>query len=150
VVEGPQRKAVSLGNGLLAVTGADYETEASRDAESTLVRPAGLSLIDTSSWSIRKLNSETSDFSRFRSTLLAYGDTSWGETSEPGVGLTGYDLRGRVLFQVLDGRKVGWIEPSGDLAYVFVSGRGRIVVDALSGRILGRGHALRAVSLLPG
>jgi hypothetical protein len=149
VIEGPQRKAVSLGNGLVAVTGADYATEASSDGETVLVEPAGLSLIDTGSWSIGKINSEVSDFTLFRSTLLAYGDTSWGNTSERGAGLTGYDLSGGEVFHVLDGRRVGWLEPSGELAYVVQNGRGRIVVDALSGRILSRAHAPGPVSILP-
>jgi hypothetical protein len=150
VIDGPQRKAVSLGNGLVAVTGVDYTAGQTSDEEPVLVRPAGLSLIETGSWSVRKVDSETSDFSRFRSSLLAYGDTSWGNASESGIGLTGYDLRGQKLFHALPDRKIGWLEPSGDLAYVVIGGgRNRVVVDALSGRILGRAHASGQVSVLP-
>jgi hypothetical protein len=149
VIEGPKRKAVSLGDGLVAVTGVDYELGESSDADISTVQPAGLSLIDTGSWSIRTVNTGTSDFSLFRSTLLTYGDTSWSDPSEHGSGLTGYDLRGREVFHILAGRRVGWIEPSSDLAYVFVNGRSRIVVDARSGRILGRARAARSVSILP-
>jgi hypothetical protein len=151
VIEGPQRKAAWLGNGLVAVTGADYATVTDAKGNPTVeVEAAGLSLIDTSDWSIRKLDDETSDFTLFDSTLLAYGDTSWGNPGQDGIGLRGYDIGGREIFHVLQGTKVGWIEASGDLAYVFVNDRRRIVVDAVSGRRLGRAKAPRSLSFVPG
>jgi hypothetical protein len=151
MIEGPQRKAAWLGNGLVAVTGADYTTTTGPNSEPRVhVEAAGLSLIDTSDWSIRKLDEETSDFTLFDSTLLAYGDTSWGNPSQEGIGLRGYDLGGQELFHVLQGTKVGWIEESGDFAYVFVDDRRRIVVDAVSGRRLGRAEAPKSFSLVPG
>jgi hypothetical protein len=151
LIEGPQRKAASLGNGLVAITGADYATVDDEHGNPTVeVRAAGLSLIDTSDWSIRVLDDETSDFTLFDSTLLAYGDTSWSDASQSSIGLHGYDLRGREIFHVLKGTKVDWIEASGDLAYVFVDDRRRIVVDAVSGRRLGRAEAPKSLSLVPG
>jgi hypothetical protein len=150
VLEGPQRKAAWLGSGLVAVTGADYATVEDEQGNPTVkVEAAGLSLLDTSDWSIRKLDDETSDFSMFDSTLLAYGDTSWGDPSKKGIGLTGYDLAGREIFHVLGRRKVVMVEPSGDLAYVFVNERRRIVMDSVSGRVLGRPRTRTALSLVP-
>ena len=150
MIEGPQRKAASLGNGLVAITGTDYATVDDEHGNPTVeVRAAGLSLIDTSDWSIRELDDETSDFTLFDSTLLAYGDISWGDASQNSIGLRGYDLGGREIFHVLKGTKVGWIEASGDLAYVFVDDRRRIVVDAVSGRRLGRAEAPKSLSLVP-
>jgi hypothetical protein len=151
MIEGPQRKAASLGNGLVLVTGVDYTTATGSNGEPRgHVEAAGLSLIDTSDWSIRELDDETSDFTLFESTLLAYGDTSWGDASQNGMGLRGYDLGGREIFHVLNRTRVGWIEASGDLAYVFVNDRRRIVVDAVSGRRLSRAEAPKSLSLVPG
>jgi hypothetical protein len=150
LIEGPQRKAAWLGNGLVAVTGADYSTVKNSDGQPDVhVQAAGLSLLDTNDWTIRKADEETSDFSLFDSSLLAFGDTSWGDSSRKGIGLRGYDLGGRELFHTLVGRKVAWIEASGDLAYVFVDDRRRIVVDAASGRILSRAKAEASLSVLP-
>jgi hypothetical protein len=151
LLEGPQRKAAWLGNGLIAVTGADYATVTTESGEPTVeVQPAGLSLIDSSDWSIREISDEPSDFVVFDSSLLAFGDTSWGDPSEPGIGLVGYDLRGRELFHVLTRTRVGWVESAGGLAYVFVDDKRRVVVNAASGRILGRAKASRSLSVLAG
>jgi hypothetical protein len=151
VIEGPQRKAAWLGNGLVAVTGADYTTATDAKGNPMVeVEAAGLSLIDTDDWSIRELDAETSDFTLFDSTLLAYGDTSWGDPSQDGVGLRGYDLGGRELFHVLQGRKVGWIEAADNLAYVFVDDQRQIALDAVSGHRLGRADAPKSLSLIPG
>jgi hypothetical protein len=150
LIEGPQRKAVSLGNGLVAVTGADYTTLTNANGDPDVeVEAAGLSLIDTNDWSLTQVNDEISDFTLFDSTLLAYGDTSWGNPSQSGIGLVGYDLRGNELFHVLEGRNTGWVEQSGDLAYVAFDERRRIVVDAVSGRLLGRPTTRRGLSLVP-
>jgi hypothetical protein len=150
LLEGPQRKAAWLSSGLVAVTGADYATVEDDKGNPTVhVEAAGLSLLDTRNWSIRKLDSETSDFSLFGSSLLAFGDTSWGDQSQKGNGLRGYDLAGREIFHVLGGRKVGMVERSGDLAYVFLNERRRIVVDSVSGRVFGRAKSRTALSVLP-
>jgi hypothetical protein len=150
LIEGPQRKAVSLGNGLVAVTGADYTTDTNANGDPDVqVDATGLSLIDTTDWSLTQVNDETSDFTLFDSTLLAYGDTSWGNPAQSGVGLLGYDLRGNELFHVLEGRNLNWIEQSGDLAYVVLDERRRIVVDAVSGRFLDRPRNRTGLSLVP-
>jgi hypothetical protein len=149
LIEGPQRKAVSLANGLVAVTGADYTTVTNAKGDPDVqVEAAGLSLIDTSEWSLTPVNDETSDFTLFDSTLLAYGDTSWGNPAQSGVGLVGYDLRGNELFHVLGGKSLSWIEQSGDLAYVVLGERRRIVVDAASGRFLERPRTRAGLSLV--
>jgi hypothetical protein len=151
LIEGPQRKAAWLGNGLAAVTGADYSTVKNSDGQPDVhVQAAGLSLLDTNDWTIRKVDEETSDFSLFDSSLLAFGDTSWGDPTQKAIGLRGYDLTGRELFHVFDGRRVGGIEASGDLAYVSIDERRRIVLDAASGRVLGRAKAAgTSPSVLP-
>jgi hypothetical protein len=148
-IEGPQRKAAWLGNGLVAVTGADYSTRPGSDGEPEVhVEPAGLSLIDTGSWSTRELDDEASDFVVFHSSLLAFGDTSWGDPAQRGIGARGYDFEGRGIFRALEGRKIASVERSGDLAYVFITDKRRVVVDAGTGRILARARTPGLVSVL--
>jgi len=66
------------------------------------------------------------------------------------MGLMGYDHHGGELFQVLKGRRVGWLETAGDLAYVVVDERRRVVVDAARGRVLARAVLSKPLSVLPG
>ncbi len=134
VLDGPQRKAEWLASGLIAVTGADYTTVTSASGLDVQVDAAGLSLLDPDNWSIRQLNDETSDFVSFRSSLLAFGDTSWGHPTR-GLGVVGYDLGGRELFRRFAGTAVNWVEPVESLAYVSLDERRRAVVDAASGRV---------------
>jgi hypothetical protein len=147
VLDGPQRKAAWLASGLIAVTGADYTTVTSASGLDVQVEAAGLSLLDPEDWSIRKVNDETSDFVTFRSSLLAFGDTSWGHAAR-GVGVVGYDLTGRELFRRFEGTAVNWVEPTDGLAYVSLDETRRAVLDAASGRILSRPHTRRSLSLV--
>jgi len=50
---------------------------------------------------------------------------------------------------VLKGRRVGWLETAGDLAYVVVDDKRRVVVDAASGRVLARAVLSKPLSVLP-
>jgi len=150
LIEGPQRKATWLGEGLIALTGADYTTVNDSNGQPEVhVQAAGLSFIDTSDWSLREINEETSDLTVSGPTLLAFGDTSWGDPAAKGLGLVGYDHHGGELFQVLKSRRVGWLETAGDLAYVVVDDKRRVVVDAASGRVLARAVLSKPLSVLP-
>jgi hypothetical protein len=102
ILEGPQREAVTLGGGLVAVTGVDYSEATSE--------PVGLMLMDTRDWSLRKLDDETTHAMRVGKTLLAYGERS---------GLVGYDLQGRKLFHRFEGRELDGIETAGGLVYLY-------------------------------
>lgn len=121
IVEGPLRQAITLGNGLIAVTGVDYSGATSE--------PAGLALLDTHDWSVRKLDDTTSYANRVGTTLVGYGGHS---------GLVGYDLQGRKLFHLFARREMDGIETAGGLVYAYVGAERRVIVDAASGRILGR------------
>ena len=147
VLDGPQRKAAWLASGLIAVTGADYTTVTSASGLDVQVEAAGLSLLDPDDWSIRKIDGETSDFVSFRTSLLAFGDTSWGHPA-PGLGVVGYDLTGRELFRRFKGTAVSWVEPVEGLAYVSLDEKRRAVLDAASGRVLSRPHPRRPLSLV--
>jgi hypothetical protein len=147
VLDGPQRKARWLASGLIAVTGADYTTVTSASGLDVQVDAAGLSFLDPGDWSLRKVNDETSDFVTFRSSLLAFGDTSWGHPAQ-GLGVVGYDFTGRELYRRFDGTVVSWIEPVDGLAYVSLDETRRAVLDSASGRILSRPHTRRSLSLV--
>jgi hypothetical protein len=124
IVEGPQRKAVWLGGGLVAVTGSDY-SGATAD-------PIGLALLDTRDWALRNVDGDTSDVTRVGETLVATGRRS---------GLAGYDLEGRELYRRFEGREIDGIETSSGLAYVYLGANRRAVLDVASGRVLGRPRA---------
>jgi len=150
LIEGPQRKAVWLENGLIAVTGADYTVSTNENGEPDVAaQAAGISLIDTRTWAIRKIDDEASDFARFENTLLAFGVTDWGGSSTPpGFGLVGYDLGGKELFHVLDGTAVSWMEAVDGLAYVTLNEKRYAVVDAATGHVFGRAKTSKPLSLV--
>lgn len=150
LIEGPQRKAVWLESGLIAVTGADYSVSTNENGEPDVAaKAAGLSLIDTRTWAIRKIDDEASDFARFENTLLAFGVTDWGGSSTPpGFGLVGYDLGGKELFHALEGTGVSWVEAVGGLAYVTLNEKLRVVVEAATGHVFGRTRTKKPLSLV--
>jgi hypothetical protein len=150
LIEGPQRKAVWLESGLIAVTGVDYSVSTNENGEPDVAaKAAGLSLIDTRTWAIRKIDDEASDFARFENTLLAFGVTDWGGSSTPpGFGLVGYDLGGKELFHALEGTGVSWVEAVGGLAYVTLNEKLRVVVEAATGHVFGRTRTKKPLSLV--
>jgi hypothetical protein len=152
LIEGPQRKAVWLENGLIALTGADYTVSTNENGDPDVAaEPAGLSLIDTRTWAIRKIDEEASDFARFENTLLAFGVTDWAASSKsPGFGLVGYDLRGNELFHALEGIGVSWVEAVGGLAYVTLNEKLFAVVDAATGHVFARARTKKPLSLVTG
>jgi hypothetical protein len=137
LVHGPERRAVWLGHGLVAVSGADYA--ATRDAPGRLdvdVEPAGVSLIDTEDWSIRTIDEDATDIALLGNTLVAFGVTFYEDTSTEGFGLVGYDLDGDRRFHLFEGKGIGWIQPVGPLAYISWNDRRHAVVDVAAGRVL--------------
>jgi hypothetical protein len=150
LIEGPQRKAVWLENGLIAVTGADYTVSTNENGDPEVAaEAAGLSLIDTRTWAIRKIDAEASDFARFENTLLAFGVIDWAaSTKSPGFGLVGYDLGGKELFHALEGTGVSWVEAVGGLAYVTLNEKLHAVVDAATGHVFARARTKKPLSLV--
>jgi hypothetical protein len=107
---GPMRMASWLGGGVLAVTGADERTFTDDRGDLQIsLRPAGLDLVDTRSWTARTIDSGASSFARAGNLLLATGETwdSDGERSNA-IGLTAYDADGRRRFRLFDGEHV-WV-----------------------------------------
>ncbi|HEV8687178.1 MAG TPA: hypothetical protein VGQ84_07870 [Gaiellaceae bacterium] len=139
--EGSSLKALWLGNGLLAFSGKDEEVWTTADGVLNLRdRPAGLSVVDTRSWSIRTIDREAEWFVRAGRLLYAMRH-SWDSSTRTttGMGVAAYDFDGGKRFHVLPHA----------VAYLALVYRGRayvgpdrpggpyLVVDVGSGRVLG-------------
>jgi hypothetical protein len=74
-IDGPDRNAVWLPTGLVAVSGAQYTD----DGERVDITPAGLVLIDPSDWSVHRLSDEPSWVTFRGGALLA---SAWKQDSE--------------------------------------------------------------------
>lgn len=137
-VEGPTRVARWLGGGLVAVSGVDHSTWRDRDnrlqARST---PAGLTLVDTRSWTAITIDRGASDATFADGVLLATGSACDSETDRcTGMGLAAYGLDGRTRFRLLEG-KMAWVsQVFRGLAYVGASEEPMRVVELVSGRIV--------------
>jgi hypothetical protein len=75
MLDGPDRNAVWLPSGLVAVSGSHY----TMDGDSVDVTPAGLALIDPSDWSVRRLSDEPSWVTFRGGALLA---SAWTEGTD--------------------------------------------------------------------
>jgi hypothetical protein len=92
MLEGPDRNAVWLPTGRVAVSGADYITEGDQ-VEAT---PAGLSLIDPSDWSVRRVSDEPSSVT-FRGGMVL--GSSWTEGTDEQT-LTAFSPEGFFRFSL--------------------------------------------------
>ena len=124
---GSTRKALWLGNGRLAVTGEDGRP--GRDG--VAVHPAGLTLIDTGTWSVETLHRDATSATAAAGTLLA---SSGGYPDLPGVGLRGYDLDGDQRFHLFGVRAVHVLERLDERVFVD-DGATTHAVDARMGRV---------------
>ncbi|MGH3113447.1 MAG: hypothetical protein ACRDOP_08270, partial [Gaiellaceae bacterium] len=120
--EGATRKAVWLGNDLLAVTGSDTNVSVGADEQvEERISPAGLSLIDTERWSVRLLEERVGELTLAADALLAW--TFPEESLPPRLrkgGLTVYDLEGRERMRLFEGESIWDLQAAGRLAYIGV------------------------------
>jgi hypothetical protein len=124
-VSGPVRSAQWLGDGRLAVTGADEDGRR--------VRAAGLALVDTRGWSARTIDPSASDVRVADGLLLAGGGT---------LGLAAYAFDGSEAFHLFAGRQAWVSQVHAGRAYVGVGGEDAVrVVDLATGREIGRRSA---------
>ena len=123
---GSARQASWLGGGILAVSGFDRS--------STTTQPAGLTLVDTRSWRVKRVDARASAFVVGGGLLLVTGDDA--------SGLSAYGLDGRQRFRLFSGRRA-WVDQTyGSRAYVGVfrpNGQPEAlhVVDLSTGRAAG-------------
>lgn len=139
-VDGPERNAVWLPSGLVAVSGSHYVA----DGDRMDVTPAGLMLIDPSDWSVRRLSDEPNWVAARGDALLA---SSWKEDSSEQTVIV-FDTNGEQRFS-LTRRAADLSQASGDLLYV-ATGEGRRyeLVDLETGATVARAAPERAAWLV--
>jgi hypothetical protein len=139
VIDGPSRMARWLGNGLVAVTGADYVTWKDRDSRfQTRVTPAGLMVVDTNTWRIRTIDRGAGWVVYADGVLLATGRTSDSSTRvSTSMGVAAYTVDGSRRFGLYEGEDVAVWRAYRGLAYVRKGEEPFRIVDLASGRIVG-------------
>jgi hypothetical protein len=135
------RQAAWLGNGLLAVTGADTDVSV-RDGGEVEERtiPAGLSVVDTDRSTVRTLDERVSDITLAENALIAWTyPIEFVPREQRESGLIVYDLDGRKRFRIAEDKAICDLQTGRRLAYVGIGGCADIhVVDLESGEVLGR------------
>jgi dipeptidyl aminopeptidase/acylaminoacyl peptidase len=136
-INGPERSARWLGNGLIALTGSNDYVRASGNQVDVGADPAGLDLVDVRDWTTRVVDPDAS-------TIAVGGGVILAPATSEGAPLQAYDFTGRLRFE-LDGVAVGdGLEVAGNRASV-----GGQVIELPSGRVLGPAPADPRVILLP-
>lgn len=145
MIEGKDRQALWLANGLVAVSGTDYPPIESGQTD-LIGKPAGLSLIDTDDWSVRRVDGQVSGVQLAGSQLFAY---EAGCSSAPeSFALVAYDLRGHQRFRLC--RDEGF-DPQvvGGYLYVGMDNNTRFdVVDLSTGAVVSRLKTKQSTTLL--
>jgi hypothetical protein len=140
IIEGPDRNAVGLPTGLIAVSGAQYATEEDGAVE---VTPAGLFLIDPSDWSVRDVSDEPRRVADRGSALLGF---AWKQGSEQQT-LIAFSPDGTPRFTMT--READFAQASGSHLYVTsYEGTRFEVIDLETGRTVGRAAPRRETWLL--
>jgi hypothetical protein len=152
LADGPERQAVWLGDGLLAVTGTDQATRnVPGEGVRTTTTAAGLRLIDTRDWRYRVLSPKVSRIRLAGSLLLATG-SSWDGSKETGAGLTAYTRSGEVAWRLL-GDSPAWllgVTGGGGFVQVPAGNDARTMGFGLRDGRLGRAVATPRYELLSG
>lgn len=148
LIEGRDRQAVWLGNGLIAVSGTDYPP-LEEDQTELHPEPAGLSLIDTSDWSVRKVDEDLTGVWLAGEHLLGYEAGCSGDPES--FGLVGYDLRGNEQFRLCRNRGNQGFDPQvvGRYAYLGFEDNTRFeVVDLATGATVARLRTTQSTTIL--
>lgn len=150
VLEGPVREARWLGSGTIAVSGVDYSLVRKDGRELMVQAPAGLTLVDTRSWTARVLDREASGLVVASGLVIAQGGR-WDSALDRGFGpgLRAFDLEGRERWRLHAG-EYRWLDPAGPVGYVYLDDGGRVeVVELATGRVIGTIRRAGARESLP-
>jgi hypothetical protein len=143
-IDGSVRSAVWLGGGMLAVSGADYETTGTGSQATRSTTPYGLHLIDTRSWSARTVDSRSAWLQKVPGGVVAtLGDA--GSERE----VVAWAADGTVRYRISVGAHVS-VDVWGPYALVCEYERARKVLDAASGAVLATPPNAPCVALLDG
>jgi YD repeat-containing protein len=130
-IQGAQRTARWLPNGLIAVSG--WNGSVSRNGVSTS-EPAGLKLIDPRTWAVRTVNASTNFFLVTDSLLLTSERSAAGGDPET---LIGYSFDGKETLRTTLERPLGVLEAAGRYAYNWdPTSKLMTVLDLASGSVL--------------
>jgi hypothetical protein len=137
-IAGPTRVARWLGSGQIAVSGGAYSVTGKGASARFRFAPLGLELIDTRSWTIRRVGAGTDAFWPAGDFLLAAASSLSSELElPPAPGLIVYGPDRRERLRLYEGKRPWVMYSDGRRAYVRVDGRVD-VLDLVSGRILER------------
>ncbi len=139
MIEGPDRNAVWLPNGLVAVSGGQYST----DGDQVEMTPAGLSLIDPTDWSVHRLSDEPSQVTFRGGAVLA---SAWKEGSEEQT-LMAFSPDGTPRFTLT--READFSQTNGGHLYATAYDGTRFeIIDLETGETVGRAAPKRETWLL--
>ena len=142
VTTGPRRSAAWLGDGILALSGADERwTEAGSSSE-----PFGLRYL--SSAGVRIVDPDATDVRAAADLALAFGSRS-ADGRVHGIGLAAYGRDGALRWRLFGDAPVSSLTLANGLAYVWVAGRWN-VVEVVSGTVLGSAPPRAAAMILLG
>ena len=140
LVDGWDRQGVWVGDGLIALSGADYS---SAEGEHHAMEPVGMSLVDTRDWTIRKVEDAPADVHVAGDGVLV------GAGAYDRGGVFGHDLETGRRFDLLAGQSV-WLQVAGGLVYASHSDRRFTVLDPATGEVLAEPTAKYPISLIGG
>jgi hypothetical protein len=140
LVDGPWRNGTWIGEGLFAISGEDYSSEGGQHHHAD---PAGISIVDTRDWSVRTIDDDSVEVVATEHAIVGHGGYEFG-------GVTGYDLGGEKLFELLPNTSV-WLQTVGGLVYaVHESSKRFTVIDPRLGRIVGTAKTEDPLTLVEG
>jgi hypothetical protein len=126
-VSGPARVAYWFGNGLLAVSGADYAIAGNK----TTIIPFGLHVIDTGTWTTRTIDPDASWAQQAAGGLLVTYDRADGSREA-----IAWNADGSIRYRLrLDAQT--WPNIFGTVAYICERDRAVRVLDAVTGATIG-------------
>jgi hypothetical protein len=148
---GPVRYARWVGDDLLAVSG--YDEEIYKDAAGVrqqTIKPDGLRVIDTHSWTARSLDRRATSFAVTEGSLLAYG-TAWNSAGNvrSGMGLAAYTTSGERRYQAFADEPVSWLQVVGAYTYVAQGNDVSVVIATATGEAVARAAGPMPVVLVP-
>jgi hypothetical protein len=140
--EGWSRRALCLGNGVIAVSGRDEELFTGPTGRTDLRDvPAGVELFDTRSWKVRVVD-ERGDSFNHADRLLYVTRYSWDSSTQKvtAMGVAAYGVDGVQRFHLVPQALVYRLLVYRGQAYVGLNPTGGpyLVVDIPSGRVVGR------------